>query len=301
MKSGSARGVLAMFVAVAAFSLMDALLKVFAAYYPPMQVTAMRAAASLPFVFLPLMWSGRLSDLKPARLGFHLLRAVLGVLMLITFVYALRHASLASVYSVYMAAPLLVAALAAWWLAEKVDAGRWVAIVVGFIGVLIILQPRPDGMSLWTGIAAAVSALCYAFVVLTGRVLARTETSSSMVCTYLVVVLLIAGALAAAGWVAIRSSDWGLLVVAGGLGWVGQHYITEAFRHSPAAVVAPIEYTAILWGILIDWAVWTVLPNGTMLWGAGLVISAGVYVAWRENRNGGAPADKPTSAEADQR
>jgi drug/metabolite transporter (DMT)-like permease len=273
-------------------------LKVFAAYYPPMQVTAMRAGASLPFVFLPLIWAGRLSDLRPSRLGFHLLRALLGVVMLITFVYALRSASLASVYSVYMAAPLLVAALAAWWLAEKVDAGRWLAIVVGFVGVLIILQPRPDGMSLWTGVAAAVSALCYAFVVLTARVLARTETSSSMVCTYLVVVLLIAGAFAASGWVAIRSTDWGLLVVAGGLGWVGQHYITEAFRHSPAAVVAPIEYTAILWGILIDWAVWTVLPNGTMLWGAGLVIAAGVYVAWRENRSHRTPA---TQAEADQR
>jgi multidrug transporter EmrE-like cation transporter len=102
----------------------------------------MRAAASLPFVFLPLIWAGRLSDLKPSRLGFHLLRAGLGVVMLITFVYALRHAPLASVYSVYMAAPLLVAALAAWWLAEKVDAGRWLAIVIGFVGVLVILQLR---------------------------------------------------------------------------------------------------------------------------------------------------------------
>jgi len=152
-------------------------LKVFAAYYPPMQVTAMRAGASLPFVFLPLIWAGRLSDLRPSRLGFHLLRALLGVVMLITFVYALRSASLASVYSVYMAAPLLVAALAAWWLAEKVDAGRWLAIVVGFVGVLIILQPRPDGMSLWTGVAAAVSALCYAFVVLTAAWCAPTLSS----------------------------------------------------------------------------------------------------------------------------
>jgi drug/metabolite transporter (DMT)-like permease len=298
MKSGSAQGVLAMFIAVAAFSLMDALLKVFAAHYPPLQVTAMRAAASLPFVFLPLVWTGRLSDLRPSRLGLHLLRALLGMIMLGTFIYALRNTSLASVYSVYMAAPLLVAALAAWWLAERVSAGQWLAIIVGFVGVLIILQPRPDGLSLWTSVAAAASALCYAFVALIARVLARTETSSSMVCTYLVFVLLTAGALAASGWVAIRSTDWGLLVVAGGLGWVGQHYITKAFRHSPAAVVAPIEYTAILWGILIDWAVWTVLPNGTMLWGAGLVIAAGVYVAWRENRSHDTPA---TQAGADQR
>jgi drug/metabolite transporter (DMT)-like permease len=63
---------------------------------------------------------------------------------------------------------------------------------------------------------------------------------------------------------------------------VGQHYITEAFRHAPAAVVAPIEYTALLWGIAIDWVVWSVLPGTVILSGASLVIAAGLYVAWRE-------------------
>ncbi|MGA1383490.1 MAG: DMT family transporter [Steroidobacteraceae bacterium] len=278
----SSRGVSAMFIAVAAFSFMDALLKLFAAHYPPMQVTAIRGAASLPFVVLPLWYAGRLGELKPTRLGLHLFRGVLGVIMLATFVLALREAPLASVYSIYMAAPLLIAALAAWWLKEKVDGGRWLAIVIGLIGVIVILQPRPDGLPMIAGIAAVASALCYALAAITARVLMRTERSSAMVFTFLMIITIVAGALALPGWVAIRPSDGWLIVAIGGLGAAGQHYITEAFRHAPAAVVAPIEYTALLWGIAIDWVAWSVLPGGMMLGGASLVIAAGLYVAWRE-------------------
>lgn len=283
----SARGVTAMFIAVAAFSFMDALLKLFAAHYPAMQVTAIRGAASLPFVLIPLWYAGRLHELKPSRLGLHLLRGALGIIMLVTFVMALRDAPLASVYSIYMAAPLLIAAIAAGWLGEKVDTGRWIAIVIGLLGVLIILRPRPDGLPLLAGIAATVSALCYALAAITARILTRTERSSTMVFTFLLIVTVVAGALAMPGWVPIRPTDWWLIAAVGGLGAAGQHYITEAFRHAPAAVVAPIEYTALLWGMAIDWVAWSFLPSGIMLSGASLVIAAGLYVAWRERTNAG--------------
>lgn len=283
----SARGVTAMFIAVAAFSFMDALLKLFAAHYPAMQVTAIRGAASLPFVLIPLWYAGRLHELKPSRLGLHLLRGALGIIMLVTFVMALRDAPLASVYSIYMAAPLLIAAIAAGWLGEKVDTGRWIAIVIGLLGVLIILRPRPDGLPLLAGIAATVSALCYALAAITARILTRTERSSTMVFTFLLIVTVVAGALAIPGWVPIRPTDWWLIAAVGGLGAAGQHYITEAFRHAPAAVVAPIEYTALLWGMAIDWVAWSFLPSGIMLSGASLVIAAGLYVAWRERTNAG--------------
>ena len=284
MQSSSARGVLAMFVAVAAFSFMDALLKLFAAHYPPFQVSALRAAASLPFVIVPMWLAGRLAELRPRRIGLHLVRGLLGVVMLATFVAALREAPLASVYSVYMAAPLLIAALAAWWLGERVDLGRWLAIFVGLAGVLVILQPRPGGLSWSAGVLATVSALCYALAAITARVLTRTERSPTMVMTFLLVVTLVAGAVAVPGWVSIRAEDWLLIAATGALGAVGQHAITEAFRQAPAAVVAPIEYTALLWGIGIDVVVWSVWPNGTMLSGAAFVIVAGLYVAWRESR-----------------
>jgi len=277
-----------MFIAVAAFSFMDALLKQFAAHYPPFQVSTLRAAASLPFVLVPMWLAGRLGELRPTRLGLHLVRGLLGVVMLATFVAALREAPLASVYSVYMAAPLLIAALAAWWLGERVDAGRWLAIVVGLAGVLVILQPRPGGLSWAAGVFATLSALCYALAAITARVLTRTERSPTMVVTFLAIVTLVAGGIAAPDWVSIRPGDWLLIAATGALGAIGQHAITEAFRHAPAAVVAPIEYTALLWGLGIDFVFWSVWPNATMMGGATLVIAAGIYVAWRERR--GTPA-----------
>jgi drug/metabolite transporter (DMT)-like permease len=282
MSQATARGVLAMFVAVAAFSFMDALLKVFAAHYPPLQVSAIRALASLPFVVAPLAWGGRLAQLRPTRVLPHLLRGLLGVVMLATFVYALRGQSMADVYSIYMAAPLLIVMLAALLLRERVDAGRWLAILVGLAGVIVILQPTGSGLAFLAGLAAVVSALCYALAVIVARAMTRTETSPSMVFSFLLVVALVCGALAAPGWVAIQAVHWPWILAVGVLGTIGQHYITEAFRHAPASTVAPIEYTALLWGMGIDWVFWSTHPSATMLAGAALVIGAGLYVAWRE-------------------
>lgn len=282
MQSRGAQGVLAMFIAVAGFSCMDALLKVFAAHYPPIQVTALRAAASLPFLLLPLWWQGRLRELRPERPWLHLLRGLLGVVMLSTFVMALSQGALASVYSIYMVAPLLIAALAAFWLGERVDLGRWLAIGLGLIGVLIILRPDTGGLPLFAGLAAALSALCYALAAITARVLTRTDTSASIVFSFLTLVLAIALIFALPNWVRIRPEDYALIAAVGIFGAIGQHYITEAFRHAPAAVVAPIEYTALVWAMIIDWTFWSVLPGSGMLRGAALVVLAGLYVAWRE-------------------
>ena len=264
MSVRSASGVMAMFIAVAAFSFMDALLKTFAAHYAPAQVTFLRAVSSLPFVLLPLWWSGRLGELRPVRPALHLVRALLGVLMLLSFIAALREAPLAAVYSVYMGAPLLIAALAAWFLGERVGLGCWLAILIGLVGVLVILQPRPDGMSPTAGLAALLSALCYAGAVLVARVLTRTDTPASVVFMFLASVAVISLALALPGWVPILTTHWPLIVATGAFGAVGQHYIMVAFKHAPAAIVAPVEYTALVWGIGIDWVVWSVAPDATM-------------------------------------
>ena len=284
MSQSTTRGVLAMFVAVAAFSFMDALLKLFSAHYPPLQVSAIRALASLPFVLAPLAWSGRLAELKPVRVLPHLLRGVLGVVMLGTFVFALRGQSMADVYSIYMAAPLLIVMLAALLLGERVDLGRWLAILLGLAGVIVILQPTGTGLGWLAGFAAVASALCYALGVIVARVMTRTERSSTMVFSFLAVVAVVCTALSLPGWVSIEAAHWPWIAAVGVLGTIGQHGITEAFRHAPASTVAPIEYTALLWGLGIDWVFWNTRPSATMLAGAALVIGAGLYVAWRERR-----------------
>jgi drug/metabolite transporter (DMT)-like permease len=284
--SGRLRGVLLMVAAVGVFAIMDAVMKQLTLRYPPLQVACLRGASSLPFVFLMYAATGRLATLRPVRTGLHVLRAVLAVLMLWGFLWALARASMADTYAIFMSAPLLVVLAAMLMLGEKVDRHLWLAIAVGLSGVFVMLKPSATGFVSMAGLAALGSALAYALVVVMVRVLARTETTASMVFWYLAMLALGAGALAAPAWVPILASDWPWIVAVGLAGWAGQHLITEAFRLAPASLIAPYEYTALVWGIGIDWVVWQTLPGARMLLGSAIVVAAGLYLLHRERQAG---------------
>jgi drug/metabolite transporter (DMT)-like permease len=271
-----------MLAAVGAFSIMDALMKSLTLRYPAVQVAFLRGASSLPFVFLSYALAGRLAALRPVRFGLHVLRAAFAVLMLWGFLWALSRASLADTYAVYMCAPLLVVLAGSLMLGERIAKHVWIAIFTGLAGVFVMLRPSVEGFASLAGLAALGSALAYAIVVVMVRILARTETTASMVFWYLV--LLAAGALVIAlpGWVAIIAADWPWIVAIGLAGWAGQHLITEAFRLAPASVVAPFEYSALVWGVAIDWVVWQALPGARMLAGSAIVVGAGLYLLYRE-------------------
>ncbi len=284
MFSQNLRGIAAMLVAVAAFAGMDAMLKVLAARYPPMQVGALRGAASLPFLLAGVALLSRWRELRPVRIGLHLVRGVLGLVMVAGFVYAVKVLSLADAYSIFFVAPLMVTAFAVPLLGERVDWQRWLAIFAGLAGVLTMLRPSGHAMGALGMAGALLSAVAYALSAISVRVLTRTDTTVSMVFWFLVLLTLFSGAIAAPGWVPVESQDWRWILALGALGIVGQHFVTEAFRHAPASVIAPFEYTALLWGIGIDWAFWHVLPGGRALAGASLVVAAGLYLIWREHR-----------------
>ena len=130
-----------MLVSVASFAVMDALLKLLSEHYPALQVAFLRAAASLPFVLLLVALRGRLARLRPVNVRLHLVRGALSVLLLYSFIIAVRESSLATTYSIFMCAPLLVAALSVPMLSERVVSGQWVAIAAGLAGVLLMLGP----------------------------------------------------------------------------------------------------------------------------------------------------------------
>jgi drug/metabolite transporter (DMT)-like permease len=274
-----------MLAAVGAFSIMDALMKSLTLRYPAVQVAFLRGASSLPFVFLSYALAGRLAALRPVRFGLHVLRAAFAVLMLWGFLWALSRASLADTYAVYMCAPLLVVLAGSLMLGERIAKHVWIAIFTGLAGVFVMLRPSVEGFASLAGLAALGSALAYAIVVVMVRILARTETTASMVFWYLV--LLAAGALVIAlpGWVAIIAADWPWIVAIGLAGWAGQHLITEAFRLAPASIVAPFEYSALVWGVAIDRVVWQALPGARMLAGSAIVVGAGLYLLYRERRS----------------
>jgi len=273
-----------MLLAAAFFSGMDATLKLFAGFYPPLQVSAVRGAASIPFVLLSIAWSGRWRDLAPVRWPLQLLRGTLGVAMIVSFVYAVRQLSLANAYAVFLVAPLLIAALSVPVLGERVSGRQWIAILIGLGGVLIMLKPTTAGLISLGAIAALISAVLYALTALTSRVLLRTDSTPSVVMTFLVCVTVVAGAFSLPHWVAIRPEHWIWLAAMGLLGALGQHFIIDAFRHAPASVLAPFEYTALVWGALIDWFAWTTLPTTNVLIGGGIVVVTGIYLVRRERQ-----------------
>ena len=254
--SGNLRGIVAMVAAVGCFSVMDALLKTLAGSYPAMQVAALRGWAALPLVVLYVLWRGEAAGLVRVRWPLHLLRGVLNVAMLGLFTYALRELGLAEAYTLFFIAPLLITALSTVVLREKVRAVHWVAIALGMVGVLVALRPSQEAFFTLGALAVLGAATAYAVSAITGRVLTRTDSSASLVFWTTALLALGSGALAWPNWVGVAQAHWPLVAGLAVTGFLGQLAITEAFRHGQAAVVAPFEYTALAWGMGLDWVLW---------------------------------------------
>jgi drug/metabolite transporter (DMT)-like permease len=236
----------------------------------------------MPFMLLPLLVTGRLRELKPTRFGMHLLRGALMVGVLGGFIYAVRVLSLANAYSIFLSAPLIVTALSVPLLGDRVGWRHWLAIITGLIGVITMLRPSASGLSTVGALAALGSATAYALSAIALRVITRTDTTSSVVFWTIGLMTLFTSLIAAPQWLPLHSEHWKWLAALGVFGAIGQHLLTEAFRSAPPSIVAPFEYTALLWGIAIDWTVWGVLPGTRVYFGGGIVIASGLYLIWRE-------------------
>ncbi|WP_323143271.1 DMT family transporter [Massilia phyllosphaerae] len=271
-----------MLAGVVMFSIMDTTMKLLSAHYPAMQVAALRSLSSLPLVCAWLLWRGGLRSALQVRWPLHLLRAAIGIVMLALFAYGVRELSLAEAYAIFFIGPILITALSVFVLKERVNAARWIAIAVGMAGVLVILRPSGDGMLTLGGLAILASAVCYAVSAVSGRILARSDRSEHMVFWLMLMMSIGAGALAAPGWVPVQSGDLALLAVLSVSGFLAQLAITEAFNHGEASVVAPFEYTALAWGIGIDWLMWQTLPDQTTLIGAAIILGSGLYLIRHE-------------------
>ncbi|HKC15937.1 MAG TPA: DMT family transporter, partial [Steroidobacteraceae bacterium] len=254
-------GITALVAAAALFSLMDAGMKLLSPFYPAMQVTALRSLASLPLVYVYVAWRGKQARLLQIRWPLHLMRGAIGIAMLWLFVVGLRQLPMTETYTIFFIAPLLITALSAPLLGERVGQARWLAIVAGFIGVLVVLRPTGEGMLTWAGLAILSSALCYTVSALTIRIAGRTDSTESLMCS--LITLLAAGStvLALPDWLAVRVQDYWLIAGIGISGFFGQLGVTYAFRHGEASAVAPFEYTALGWGVLLDRVLWHTSPD----------------------------------------
>jgi drug/metabolite transporter (DMT)-like permease len=289
--SGNLRSIRAMLAAVLLFSIMDTIMKLLSAEFPAMQVASLRSLSSLPLVCAWVAWRGGFRTMLRIRWPLHLLRAVIGIFMLALFAYGVRGLSLAEAYTIFFIGPILITALSVLVLKERVNGARWLAIVVGMAGVLVVLRPSGDGFLTLGGLAILLAAVFYAVSAVTGRVLARSDSSEQMVFWLMLLMAVGATALAAPTWAPVQAHHLPLLGALALSGFLAQLALTEAFSHGEASVVAPFEYTALACGIAIDWIFWQTLPDQYTLIGAAIIIGSGLYLVRHETTH--AEGDHP--------
>lgn len=296
MTADNRRGIVLMLLAVGFLSVLDAGMKELSAHYPPLQVATLRGAASWPLVVVWILLRGDARALLRVRWPLHLLRGVLGVMMLWAFVYGLHALPLTTAYTLFFVAPLIITLLSRPLLGERIGLNRWLAIGGGFAGVLVALRPGVEGTLTWASLAVLLAALGYAVSAITVRVLARTDSTASMVFWMLTMMTVGAGVLGASGWVSLRPEHWLLVAGVGVVGALGQFAITEAFARSEASVIAPLEYTALLWGVAFDALIWGELPGVGTWVGAAIIVACGIYLI-RTERAGAAVATSEPSVQ----
>jgi drug/metabolite transporter (DMT)-like permease len=208
---------------------------------------------------------------------------------------ALTRLPLADATAISFASPLITVALAALILKERVRIYRWSAVLVGFVGVIVMLIPHFD-IGAYAGAAGTVaavgslfaitSAVCNAGTVIQTRRLTQSETTSSIVF-YFSLVCAIAGALTLPfAWHSPTGRELGALVALGLLGGLAHIFLTESYRYAPASVVAPFDYTSLLWALLLGYWLFGELPERLVYVGATIVTAAGLFVIWRERQIG---------------
>jgi drug/metabolite transporter (DMT)-like permease len=280
------------------FAAMSALVRKLGNVAPVGQIVFFRSAfAILPVVVIYALRGELASAVYTSRPLGQLGRGLLSVFGMFTNFSALTRLPLADATAISFASPLFTVALAAVILKERVRIYRWSAVLVGFAGVIVMLVPHFDvgryaAASAATAAAAAgslfaiTSAVCNAGTVIQTRRLVQSETTPSIVF-YFSIVCAIAGALTLPfAWHMPSGSELLTLVSLGVLGGVGHILLTESYRFATASVVAPFDYTSMLWALLLGYWLFGELPSALVYVGASIVAGAGLFVIWRERALG---------------
>jgi drug/metabolite transporter (DMT)-like permease len=276
-------GIGLMLLGVCLFSFGDALGKHIVTTYAVGQFMLLRATASL-VLLSPMIWRHRAQFTTIERPGLQLLRVVLSTAEVGAFFWAASSMPLADVITYYLAAPIFVTAAAAVFLREHVGWRRWCAILVGFSGVLIALQPSSQTVT-WPALIALGGSLSFAALMLITRSL-RGTPDLVLASTQFMGTLAFGAMLAPLTWVTPSFSDAGLFAIAGGISVMALLSINRSLILAPASVVVPYQYSMIVWAVLFGYVVFGDVPTSATLLGAAIIIAAGLYIFLREQMQG---------------
>jgi drug/metabolite transporter (DMT)-like permease len=289
-------GIVLKVLSALAFTIMAALIKTLGTGYPTGQLVFFRSAFALVPLLAWIAWQGHLVDaVRTSNLRGHVLRSLIGVTGMFAGFIALSYLPLTDAVAIGYAAPLIVVVLAAVILKETVRAYRWSAVAVGFAGVMVMLWPHLGGGAPAGGLAGGtlvgaafglLGAACAAGATIQVRRLTATEKTGAIVFYFTVLSSALGLATIALGWRMPSPHDLGLFLLIGILGGIGQILLTQSYRYGDASLVAPFEYTTMIWALLIGWFAFGQWPQTVVLAGAAIVAGAGLFVIYREHRLG---------------
>ncbi len=263
------------------FTLMSAGIKAVSVRYPTGQIVFCRSFFALIPLIIWLAWRSEFpSALKTANLRGHLKRGLMGSTGMFLGFAGLGFLPLPDAVALGYAGPLVVVVLAALILKERVRIYRWTAVTIGFLGVLLMLSPHLGSETLARG------AFFSAFASIEVRLLTSTERTGAIVFYFMVLTALLGLSTSVLGWTMPGWQDGLLLLAIGILGGFGQILIVQAYRYGDASLIAPFEYSTMLWAVAIGWFVFGDWPATAVLIGAVIVVSSGIYVILREQQLG---------------
>lgn len=280
------RGILLMISAFALFAALDATAKFLSDYFPASQIIFARYTGAAIYALVFLHAIGALGQIRARNLKLQLLRGSLLFTSTAFNFFAVRELQLAQTSSIMFSNPLWVCALSVPLLGERVGRRRWMAVLIGFAGVMIIIRPGMEGYQFAAlySVGAALSAALYQIATRRG---ARDDSAlTALFYTNIV------GAFAATGLAPVMPGEWimpqGFLIVLllamGLFGMLGHHLLVHAHRLAPAAVLAPFVYSQILWMVALGYIIFNDLPDRWTVLGGAVVVASGLYLYYREEQ-----------------
>lgn len=276
-----AAGIGYMVAGSALITLNDALAKWLSATYPVGQILCLRGA----FFFVPILFfiwrAGGMKTLRVKSVSGQLGRAALFIIASAFFVTSVGLMPLPTVIALTFTGPFFVTALAPSMLGEQVGWRRWLAVLVGFAGVLIIVRPFQDTWS-WVVVLPVLGALCGALRDMATRKITGQETSESILFYGALAVVLVGLMTIPFGWQWVAPFDLMLFALQGFAMGIAHYLMIESFRMSEAALVAPFKYTGFIWAMIYGATLWGDYPDGWTILGAIVILSSGLYILHRE-------------------
>lgn len=279
-------GILWMIVATIGFVGNDALVKTVIARVPVGQMIVVRGIMAIALITFVAWRMGALVRVSELFRGWVGLRA--GSEGVATFLYlaALYHLPLANATAMYMSSPLFIAVLARLLLGELVDAKRWIAIGLGFAGVLMVIQPRAEGFNPYAWLCLLATIIYAGRDLLTRKIPVGVPSIVVTLATAAVVAGMALCVLVVQGWTPMLWSDVGLLALASVCLSTGYYSVIASVRHGEVSVVAPFRYIGLLWALLVGFLVWGDVPNMLAWAGIGLLICSGLYMVHQQRAPG---------------